>query len=64
MLAKVAPFAKAIVAGIIAALTSLQATLTVGTLTTQSYVQAALAFFIGLGAVSITPNVSSKTNGK
>lgn len=51
-----APYAKAIIAAIIAALTALGTGLTDGHMTAAEWVAVALSFFVALGAVYGVPN--------
>ena len=59
---KVAPYAKAVIAAVLAALSALSAYLvnntSIGDLTAGQWVQVAIAFVIALGAVFAIPNKS------
>lgn len=55
-MSKVAPYAKAIIAALIAGLSALAAGLEDNSLTSQEWITIALAFVVALGAVFAVPN--------
>jgi hypothetical protein len=55
----IAPYAKAVTAAIVAALSALATALDDETISSQEYVTIAVAFFVALGAVWIIPNSQS-----
>ena len=53
---RIAPYAKAVTAAVVAGLTALSTSLDDGALTAQEGVGVAIAFLVGLGAVWAVPN--------
>lgn len=58
-MSRVAPYAKALVAALVAGLTAIATGLEDSSLNTQEVVYAAIAFLVGLGAVFAVPNKSA-----
>lgn len=59
----IAPYAKAVLAAVIAALTALGTALTDETISSSEWVAVALAFFVALGAVYAVPNKPAASVG-
>jgi len=58
-MAKIAPYVKAVIAAVIAFLSSLLTALGDNAISSQEWVTAIIAFLVGLGAVWAIPNKSS-----